>query len=249
MISVKRLCDDTGNQFFSVESRLPDGKLQCITRSVRFSCNARGFEDADARAKALRFAITTDTLVQFRAFIFNEQDATTALGRTEGSVSPGSPRLDAFLALGSSPESMKRRGIRSYVCLRQNRLTGLRFVVAMSRLENGRLRAVSFQDHSLVGGSSPDEALNKAVRFLRGVAFESWRKRNTNDLMSRNRETLGHRKERALKHVSAFVEIETGEKVDCSCGKNRSRGLMVACERCGAWEHAECQGFRSDKQV
>ncbi|KAG6552107.1 hypothetical protein Mapa_006416 [Marchantia paleacea] len=252
MISVKRLCDNTGNQFYLVESRLPDGKLQCITRSFKFMCNARGFEDADARAKALRFAITTDTLVQFRAFIFSEQDAASALGRTEGCAFSGSPRLDAFLALGSSPESVRRRGIRSYICMRQNRLTGLRFVVAMSRLENGRLRAVSFQDHSLVGGGIPDEAyeaLNKAVRFLRGVAFESWRKQNVNDLTSRNRETFGHRRERALKHVSAFVEIETGEKVDCACGKNRSRGLMVACERCGAWEHAECQGFRSDKQI
>ncbi|KAL2612684.1 hypothetical protein R1flu_024376 [Riccia fluitans] len=251
MISVKRLCDSTGNQYFSVESRLPDGKLQCITRSLKFKCNARGFDDADARAKALRFAITTDTLVQFRAFIFSEQDAAAAaLGRTEGSVSSGSSRLDGFLSVGSSPEVGKRRGIRSYVCLRQNRLTGLRFVVAMSHLENGRLRAVSFQDHSLVGAGTPDEALNKAVRFLRGVAFDSWRTQIMNDLMSRNhRETFGHRRERALKHVSAFVEIEKGEKVDCACGKNRSRGLMVACERCGAWEHAECQGFRSNKQI
>ncbi|KAL3680345.1 hypothetical protein R1sor_023301 [Riccia sorocarpa] len=251
MISVKRLCDSTANQCFSVESRLPDGKLQCITRSLKFKCNARGFDDADARAKALRFAITTDTLVQFRAFIFSEQDATAGTpGRLEGSVSSGSARVDAFLSLGSSPEGGKRRGIRSYVCLRQNRLTGLRFVVAMSRLENGRLRAVSFQDHSLAGAGTPEEALNKAVRFLRGVAFDSWRKQNMNDLMSRNhRDTFGHRRERALKHVSAFVEIETGEKVDCACGKNRSRGLMVACERCGAWEHAECQGFRSNKQI
>jgi len=45
------------------------------------------------------------------------------------------------------------------------------------------------------------------------------------------------------------VGIEKGEKIDCVCGKNRSHGLMMACERCGAWEHAECQGFRSKLQI
>lgn len=250
MISVKRHADASGKQFYLVESRLPDGTLQCITRSYKFRCNTRGFEDRDARSKALRFAITTDTLPLFRDFIFSDVDGAAATGRNEGGGAKPSvaARSDAHPPVGPGQEGSVRR-IRSYVCVRQNRLTGLRFVVAMSRLDSGRLRAISFQDHSAVGACSSDEALNKAVRFLRGLAFEAWRKQAVNELTSRDRDAVGNRRERALKHVSAYVEIEAGEKVDCSCGKNRSRGLMVACERCCAWEHAECQGFRSDKQV
>ncbi|CAM6008950.1 unnamed protein product [Sphagnum balticum] len=272
MISVKKSTESNGKHAFVVECRLLpllDGKQQQhedVTRTKKFMC--KGWDDQDAQSKVLRFLMATDVVSAFREFLFNEPDG-CAMARREGSIAVGATiaRPDGVMPLGSSLgkigfEETSKRKIRSFVCVRQKQACGLKYAVALCRTENGCLRSISFHaqassvDKDGAVRSAEDQAVDRAVLFLRSVAFESWRKQGVGmEALQREREQAGamigskHARERGLKHPCSFVEIEQGEKVDCSCGKNRSRGLMMACERCGAWEHAECKGYRNDKQI
>eukprot|EP00850_Spirogloea_muscicola_P025653 SM003822S14679 [mRNA] locus=s3822:2:1368:+ [translate_table: standard] len=108
-------------------------------------------------------------------------------------------------------------------------------------------RSVSFT--AARGASGDASCVKRAELFLRSAAFELWRAGGKFKPLPRVAGGDSAAAERALKHPSALVEVDDGEKVDCACGRNRSRGLMMACEVCGAWEHAECQGFRTDEQI
>lgn len=67
MVSLKKCTEGSGkNQSFSVECRR--GSL--VTRSKKFRCGDRGFEDPDARLRAIRFGFLTEGLVAFRTFLF-----------------------------------------------------------------------------------------------------------------------------------------------------------------------------------
>lgn len=272
MISVKKSTESNGKHAFVVECRLLpllDGKQQQhedVTRTKKFMC--KGWDDRDAQSKVLRFVMATDVVSAFREFLFNEPDG-CAMARREGSLAAGATiaRPDGVMPLGSSLgkigfEETAKRKIRSFVCVRRKQACGLKYAVALCRTENGCLRSISFHEQASsvdkdgAVRSAEDQAVDRAVLFLRSVAFESWRKQGVGvEALQREREQAGamigskHARERGLKHPCSFVEMEQGEKVDCSCGKNRSRGLMLACERCGAWEHAECKGYRNDKQV
>ena len=37
--------------------------------------------------------------------------------------------------------------------------------------------------------------------------------------------------------------------IDCACGDNEEYGFMLACETCGAWEHGECCGVKSEEAI
>lgn len=228
MLSLNKLLGN-GRASYVVSCELPDGDDHHVIKSRNFDCN--GMDDLGAHANAVRFAKAAETVPEFRAFLFGEPDR---LGRDQ------------------------RSRVRSYVCVREKQLTGVRYAVAMCRLESGQLRSMSFfrgtAADEVTGVKGENQALGKAEQFLRSVAFENWRRQVSRESPLKSREHSGgsqHNlgKERGLKHPHSFVEIDGGEKVDCKCGKNRSHGLMMACERCGAWEHAECQGFRSNKQV
>ncbi|CAM6060919.1 unnamed protein product [Sphagnum tenellum] len=275
MISVKKSTESNGKHAFVVECRLLpllDGKQQQqqqhedVTRTKKFMC--KGWDDRDAQSKVLRFVMATDVVSAFREFLFNEPDG-CAMARREGSLAAGATiaRPDGVMPLGSSLgkigfEEAAKRKIRSFVCVRRKQACGLKYAVALCRTENGCLRSISFHEEASsvdkdgAVRSAEDQAVDRAVLFLRSVAFESWRKQGVAmEALQREREQGGamigskHARERGLKHPCSFAEMEQGEKVDCSCGKNRSRGLMLACERCGAWEHAECKGYRNDKQI
>lgn len=229
MLSLNKL-HGSGRSSYVVSCELPDGNDHHVLRSKKFEC--RGVEDLGAQANAVRFAKAAETVPEFRAFLFGSE--TDGFGRDQ------------------------RIRVRSYVCMREKQLTGVRYGVAMCRLESGQLRSISFfrgtASDEVAGAKGEKQVLEKAEQFLRSVAFENWRRQGSRESLLKNREqaagsTHNLGKERGLKHPHSFVEIDQGEKVDCKCGKNRSHGLMMACERCGAWEHAECQGFRSDKQV
>lgn len=228
MLSLNKL-HVSGRSSYVVSCELPDGHDHHVVKSKKFDCS--GVDDLGAQANAVRFAKGAETVPEFRAFLFGEPDG---LGRDQ------------------------RIRVRSYVCMREKQLTGARYAVAMCRLESGQLRSISFfrgtAADEVTDARGEKQVLGKAEQFLRSVAFENWRRQVSRESLLKGREqaagnqhNLG--KERGLKHPHSFVEIDQGEKVDCKCGKNRSHGLMMACERCGAWEHAECQGFRSNKQV
>ncbi len=283
MISVKKLTESSGKYAFVVECRPLDGKQQQqreeVTRSRKFEC--KGWDDLEAQSKTLRFVMATDSLSAFRAFLFNEppgggreevvarSDGSTTVGSTIGRTEGGGGATTIMLP-GAFPGKIDSQGsiqinIRSYVCVRQKQLSGPRYAVALCRLENGRLRAMSFHeqqgstvDEEGLRTGAEDQAVDRAVLFLRSMAFESWRKHGGIEALLREQQqqqqasaTLGQKRgrERGLKHPCSVVEMRQGKKVDCLCGKNRSRGPMIACERCGALEHAECRGFRSGKQV
>ena len=224
MLSLNKV-HGNGRSAYVVSCALPDH----VTKSRRFDCN--GVDDIGAQTNAVRFAKAAETVPEFRAFLFSDDDG---------------------------PGRDQRVRIRSYLCMREKQLAGVRYAVAMCRLESGQLRSISFlQDTSgdeVADARGESQVLGKAEQFLRSVAFENWRKQVSKESQVKSREQAAGnqhntRKERALKHPHSFVEKDKGEKVDCKCGKNRSHGLMMACERCGAWEHAECQGFRNKKQV
>ena len=230
-----------------------------LTKSKKFDCN--GFDDLEAQSRAIWFCKATDSVSQFRAFLFDEpwgsSSSRVEQGTLTGEGRMGGASTSSSVAAGSSGSETKIIKGRSFLCMREKQqLMGVRFAVAMCRLENSRLRSISFCCHS--NGREVDGALEKAEHFLRSAAFDNWRRHQVQQQQQqlRSREQAGggapHRsshKERGLKHAYSFVGIEKGEKIDCVCGKNRSHGLMMACERCGAWEHAECQGFRSKLQV
>lgn len=66
-VSLKKWTEVSGkNPSFSVECRLGSQ----VTRSQKFRCGDRGFEDPDARLMALRFGFLTEGLVAFRSFLF-----------------------------------------------------------------------------------------------------------------------------------------------------------------------------------
>lgn len=224
MLSLNKLLV-SGRSSYVVSCELPDGNDHHVVKSRNFDCSS-GVDDLGAQANAVRFAKAAETVPEFRAFLFDQD--------------------------GLRFRDQKIR-VRSYVCMREKPLTGARYAVAMCRLENGQLRSISFfrggeNEVTADARGGENEVLGKAEQFLRSVAFENWRRQ-----VLKSRENLGQQnllgKERGLKHPNSFVEIDQGEKVDCKCGKNRSHGLMMACEKCDAWEHAECQGFRSNKQV
>eukprot|EP00897_Mesotaenium_endlicherianum_P009010 jgi/Mesen1/8137/ME000437S07229 len=226
MISIRRLQEQSGKFCFAVDCQVTSSKTAhatYTTRTRKFRCDFRGFDDIDARGKALRFARSTDTFSAFRGFLFNE-----------------------FEAAGAGPDAGKRKQ-RHYVSVRQNDQLGLRFIVAMCRCDGGGTKAMSFKVDSGLGND--EEAVKRATLFLRSCASERWKKNLPVAPLAREQSSTGHLRERALKHECAYVELDQGEKVDCVCGKNRSRGLMMACERCGAWEHAECQNFRNGRQI
>lgn len=227
MLSLNKL-HGNGRSAYEVACKLPDH----VIKSRKFDCS--GVDDLGAHTNAIRFAKAAETVSEFRAFLFSDDDG---------------------------PGRDQRIKIRSYVCMREKQLAGGRYAVAMCRLENGQLRSISFlrgiSGDEVADARGESQVLGKAEQFLRSVAFENWRKqvsKDSKDSLLKSREQAGgnqqnSRKERALKHPHSFVERDQGEKVDCKCGKNRSHGLMLACERCSTWEHAECQGFRSKKQV
>ncbi|XP_024516889.1 uncharacterized protein LOC112341258 [Selaginella moellendorffii] len=195
------------------------------TRIRRFDGDDLGCGDA------AWFAASTDAVPAFKKFLLREDTG-------------ASSRLDRV------PSDNRTR---SYICLRQNRWTGLRFAVIMSRLANGQLRAMSFhprrlpkqqRDRSRSSSSAGDEELVKrAVLFARSAAFCQWREqRHQQQAMEGMPSSQQHEldAERGLKHPSALVGFDKGDKVDCRCGKNRSRGQMVTCEVCSTREHLEC---------
>lgn len=67
MVSLKKCAEVSGkNPSFSVECI----RGSQVTRSKKFRCGDRGFEDPDARLRALRFGFLTEGLVAFRTFLF-----------------------------------------------------------------------------------------------------------------------------------------------------------------------------------
>lgn len=256
MLSVKRSADKNGINSFVVECRVPDGK-RYETKSRNFKWN--GIDELDAQTMAVWFATATDSLLAFRAFLFGEPDV-SIIAKNNGTASveftnekTEGPSSRVFLVGDfEAQDDSEKSGVRSFVLLRQKQLSGPRYAVAICRTKTGQLRAISFYSQGLVddeGQETEDNyALGKAVQFLQSAAFESWREQGASGEHAGGFECTPGR-ERGLKHPYSYVELEQGEKVDCVCGKNRSHGLMMACERCGAWEHAECQGFRTNKQV
>ncbi|KAJ7556208.1 hypothetical protein O6H91_05G074300 [Diphasiastrum complanatum] len=247
-------------------------------RCKKFKCDEQGFDDVNACARAYRFAAGTDEMPMFRAFVLEEgsgsadgssADSEESVAACLRSMHSGSElsnaegigdQIPAARVYGrfESKEACERKPV-SYVCLRKNPRVGLIFAVVMARLENGGQHgAISFQMHrryathddEYVNGE--EELLTRAITFLRSAAFEYWRKNGKNGA---NRPFLhgdpsgAQGRERGLKHPFSYVGIDDGEKVDCVCGKNRSKGLMVACEHCGVWEHAECLGYRFSSQI
>ena len=232
MISVSRQSEASGRLFFVVDCQVASGKGGDVsgTRSKKFRCDGRGFEDSDARARAVRFATATDMCHAFGAFLFSSSEGDVVEKRAQSDYFDGSAER-----------------LVSYVSVRYDAVSGLKFAVATCLSEiSGQPKNISFLCEGKFGRGDVD--VQRAVLFLRSAALSKWRRGELLQPLPASWEASGNH-ERALKHPWALVEIEGGEKVDCACGSNRSRGLMVACERCGAWEHAECPGFKSDKQV
>eukprot|EP01018_Ginkgo_biloba_P025374 Gb_37342 [translate_table: standard] len=148
-VSVSRRVEGNGKHLFIVVECRDENRGSQITRSKKFRCSDRGFEDPDAISRALRFGFLTDGLVAFRNFLFKNRNE------------------------GCSDTGRKRSSL--YVCLRRNGVNNLRFAAAVARAENGVIRCVSF------GGSESsdddEEAIGKALGFIRGRDFGNWAKR------------------------------------------------------------------------
>ena len=258
MISVKQHAESNGKLSFLLECQLSASgggqKSAGSLRTKKFRCDSRGFADASARYRAARLACGTDASQPFATLLCSEPfDAKHR----------GGPVPSAGFGGGGSGKGRNRR---SFVSVRLNSTAQLRYLVAICRPNSGEAKSVSFlcdttssvrdgQHHADIEGQrrdgrtvSTDVDVQRVVSFLRSTALASWRDDVSLSPLPPGYPAEGGR-ERALKHACALVEIDSGEKVDCVCGKNRSRGLMMACERCGAWEHADCQGFKNDKQV
>ncbi|KAH9312995.1 hypothetical protein KI387_028030, partial [Taxus chinensis] len=116
IVCVKRRTEGNGkNQglFYAVECC----RGSQVTRSKKYRCGERGFEDPEARLKALRFGFSAEGLVAFRSFLFGE-----GLKGSEG--------------LG--------RGSSCFVCVRRSHVSGMLFAAAVFRAGNGVIRGVSF---------------------------------------------------------------------------------------------------------
>ncbi|KAJ7563191.1 hypothetical protein O6H91_03G099900 [Diphasiastrum complanatum] len=275
VLSVRKTSDGDGKHAYMVELRL--GSVDSASlRCKKFNCDHRGsFDDMGACARAFRFAMSTDELAVFRAFVLEEGSSSGCGSSTDSEVCEESVSCVRNMDSGFEPkdagvgeqflvrqhqgkieslEACERKPV-SYLCIRENTRAGLRFAVAMTQIENGQRRMISFllrqsygvnEDETMNGD---EKLLNRAIVFLRSTSFEHWRKNGANKSFPQGDQSGTLRRERALKHPFSYIGIEDGEKVDCSCGKNRSKGLMVACEQCGAWEHAECLGYRFNSQI
>ena len=52
-----------------------------------------------------------------------------------------------------------------------------------------------------------------------------------------------------MKHPCAYTGEMGEDFIDCACGDNEEYGFMLACEACGAWEHGECCGVKSEEAI
>ena len=52
-----------------------------------------------------------------------------------------------------------------------------------------------------------------------------------------------------MKHPCAYTGEMGEDFIDCACGDNEEYGFMLACETCGAWEHGECCGVKSEEAI
>lgn len=167
-ISVKKGIEGS-RKCFIVECRPADGNNRNkLGWSKSFDCD----EDAEAEANALSFACSTECFAEFRRFLSGNKDE--GLSDSSTSVSAGSGgnsnrRNMRGNATGRSRSSVvsrttSRRRVRTmFVCVRRNGLNGLRFVAAVGETRAGLLRSVSFRVNESV-----EEAIKKAVEFLRG---------------------------------------------------------------------------------
>ena len=92
------------------------------------------------------------------------------------------------------------------------------------------------------------EAKERAMKFLFSRAFNEWLH---DQPIAKNprRAGLGGSRKRAMKHPCAYTGEMGEDFIDCACGDNEEYGFMLACETCGAWEHGECCGVKSEEAI
>jgi hypothetical protein len=92
------------------------------------------------------------------------------------------------------------------------------------------------------------EAKERAIQFSLSRAFNEWLH---DQPIAKNprRAGLGGSRKRAMKHPCAYTGEMGEDFIDCACGDNEEYGFMLACETCGAWEHGECCGVKSEEAI
>lgn len=92
------------------------------------------------------------------------------------------------------------------------------------------------------------EAKERAMKFSFSRAFNEWLH---DQPIAKNprRAGLGGSRKRAMKHPCAYTGEMGEDFIDCACGDNEEYGFMLACETCGAWEHGECCGVKSEEAI
>ena len=92
------------------------------------------------------------------------------------------------------------------------------------------------------------EAKERAMKFSFSRAFNEWLH---DQPIAKNprRAGLGGSRKRAMKHPCAYTGEMGEDFIDCTCGDNEEYGFMLACETCGAWEHGECCGVKSEEAI
>eukprot|EP01018_Ginkgo_biloba_P018993 Gb_11517 [translate_table: standard] len=171
-VSLKR--DSEGSRKgFVVECRPVDSsnsRNNKVSRSKKFFC--QGFDDAEAKAKALRFAFSTEGFVAFRRFLFGLKEEGSSDSSTSGASGAGSAGDNR-----SSRRSKRRKrnkNMNTFVCVRINGLNGLRFAAAVGEAGDGTIRSVSFRGgEGNESGTSVEDAIEKAVGFLKGPGLRS----------------------------------------------------------------------------
>ena len=117
-----------------------------------------------------------------------------------------------------------------------------------SRSTTTPIKTRSFRIHDPSEDPDGAEAKEKAVKFSLSKAFNEWL--HDRPIAKNPRKSgLGGSRKRAMKHPCAYTGEMGEDFIDCACGDNEEYGFMLACETCGAWEHGECCGVKSEEAI
>lgn len=127
-----------------------------------------GSEDPEGRAAAIRFAMTTDSLPAFRAYLLNNPDLRHR--RLPAGISASSSPALGVDSSGVITRANTEACLTIYASVRQNTMFGLCFTAAIFRLQDGSLRSISFRNADRHNGA----VTGQVAAFLHSSAFRSW---------------------------------------------------------------------------
>jgi len=142
---------------------------------------------------------------------------------------------------------------KAYLMRRRNKQTGNEYWTIIAKAyrdeSDERLKKMSIKTRSFrIDDPEGKEAKENALKFALSRAFNDWL---FDQPIAKNprKAGLGGSRTRAMKHPCAYTGVMGDDFIDCFCGDNEEYGFMLACETCGAWEHGECCGVKSEEAI